>query len=79
MFAKEKGGQQAMKDAGIDTGSAEDTSPDEWPPASTEEGGKGASLRMVTKTQQYSQGGQSYKGGLAKENPSHYYELENWT
>jgi len=34
--------------AGVDTGSASDTSVDEWPPASTDEGGKGAELRYVT-------------------------------
>jgi hypothetical protein len=74
-FTKTKGGADALVAAGVDQGGVDDTSPDEWPPASTKEGGPGASLRLVPFKEQQSQGGQTYKNSAS---PLHYYELTDW-
>lgn len=74
-FAKTVGGKNSLTNAKIDQGGTLDTSVDEWPPASTKEGGSGATLRFVPVSEQRSQGGQTYKTGSS---PLHYYELSNW-
>lgn len=75
-LAKTKGGQAQITALGAQ-GAAGETSLDEWPPASTKEGGAGVSLRYVPLSEQRSQGGQTYKDQDLTD-PDHYYELQDW-
>ena len=54
-------------------GGPEDDSVDEWPPASTIEGGKDASLRLVPVSEQRVQGGQTPKAD------AYFLVLSNWS